>query len=307
MASAYYDGNQDVEHDRTTAMATLDDIYRKISGQLAEAGIDTPERDAEAFIEAVTGLGSSDFITRPDAVILATHRDSLEKYVARRLAGEPVYRILGVREFWGLEFEVTPDTLDPRPDTETLIEAALKWVRQQNLQDAPLRIVDLGTGTGCILLSLLSELPNASGVAVDYSYDAALVARRNAQKLGLDGRFSIIQGDWMSALAPESFDLIVSNPPYIPNLDIATLSPEVKNHDPILSLSGGNDGLDCYKKIVSALKIHLKQHSHAFLEIGIGQLPDLSRLVDESNLCLCDSVADIAGIPRVVDISRGDK
>lgn len=288
-------------------MTILDSLYQQARQRLTQAGAETSDLDARLLIMAATGLDQADFITGKGQPLSDDVVAMIEANLARRIAGEPVSRILGVREFWGLEFEVTPDTLDPRADTETLVEMVLAWVDKESLRGKALRLVDLGTGTGCILIALLSELPKATGVAVDFSHKAALVAQRNAKKHGLADRFSIIQGDWMSALKPESFDLIVSNPPYIPNPDIENLSIDVKNHDPILSLSGGNDGLNCYKKIISELKIHLNKASHAFLEIGFGQLSDLSRLVDESSLCLCDSEADIAGIPRVVDICRGDK
>ncbi len=316
-------------------MSTLDQKAKHIYQLLQDAGVEVSRHEVKRMMKEVTGHGEDVFITQPDMPLSAEQDKALDDIVARRVKGEPLYRIFGKREFWGLEFIVTPDTLDPRPDTETLIEAALKFARahpknknaviaseakqSRNSLKAPcpqaggrddqatFRILDLGTGTGCIPIALLSELPNATAVAVDYSYEAALVARENAARNKMSSRFSIIQGDWMSALKPESFDLIVSNPPYIPNPDIENLAKEVKNHDPFLSLSGGNDGLDCYKKIISDLKINLNASNRAFLEIGFGQLEDITRLVDESNLCLCDSEADIAGIPRVVEISSGDK
>ena len=154
---------------------------------------------------------------------------------------------------------------------------------------------------------MLSDLPNATGIAVDYSHNTARVALRNVKRHKMESCITVIQGSWMEALKDNSFDLIVSNPPYIPNLDIENLSIEVKNHDPFLSLSGGNDGFDCYKIIFSHLKNHLYDKNIAFLEMGFDQCDDMQRLVDESNLCLSRVHTDIAGIPRVVEISRGDK
>ena len=286
---------------------TLQQLVQDIKSAFNEGGMDISVHDIKMMIEHVTGHGEEVFIMDPDIIISAGHKNELDKMVARRISGEPLTRIMGVREFWGLEFEVTPDTLDPRADTETLVEMALSWVRKVKLADKPIRILDLGTGTGCIPIALLSELPNATAVAVDYSYDAACVARRNIQKHKMSDRLQVVQGDWMSALKSGSLDLIVSNPPYISNEVIHNLDVEVKNHDPFLSLSGGDDGLDCYKKIISALKIHLNDRNRAFLEIGFDQLESVSRLVDESSLCVCDSSVDIAGNPRVVEICSGDK
>ena len=350
----------------TAGMTSLEDIYRQITERFAEA-FEEPKREAKYLIRDVAGLEEADFISAPDKALTQPQQQAIQEAVKRRVAGEPLTRILGCCEFWGLEFEVTPETLDPRPDTETLVEAALKWVRAQNslvetpflkrglCNDLPdsigpassaglqhrkdkaplnpprlnpprlnpprqrggsdgkeqggrnLKILDLGTGTGCIAIALLSELPNASAVAVDISHEAALVARRNAAKHGMSERLAVIQGDWLGAFKADYFDLIVANPPYIPNPDIENLAIEVKNHDPILSLSGGKDGLDCYKKIIFGLKKHLNHTNRAFLEIGIGQLDEVSRLVDDSGLCLCDSEVDMLRIPRVVEISRGDK
>ena len=287
-------------------------LYKQIQQQFKEHGVDTPELDARILIEHYTGCDHADIITGTREVT-AQQKDEIEQAVKRRIAGEPVYRILGEREFWGLSFKVTPDTLDPRPDTEILVERALNWITNSSIMDKEaIRILDLGTGTGCILIALVHELSRkydrqVQGIGVDFSHNTAAIALENVKANGLDDHIRIIQSDWMAALKAESFDLIVSNPPYIPNPDIATLAKEVQNHDPILALSGGDDGLDCYKKIIIQLKKHLNGTNRAFLEIGMGQKNDIARLVDESNLCLCDSGADLAGIPRVVEICRGDK
>ena len=285
----------------------LDGFYQIAKQKFSDSAIETPDLDAKLLIQAVTGLNDVDFITLSDKKLTNAQIKQIEAFLERRITGEPVSRILSVREFWGLEFEVSPDTLDPRADTETLIEAALKWVYREGRGNDALKIIDLGTGTGCIPIALLSELPNASAIGVDISEKALKIARNNAEKHKMSSRVEFVKGDWLDGFDGESFDLIVSNPPYITNQDIENLSIEVKNHDPILALSGGNDGLDCYKKIIFQLKNKLNGKNRAFLEIGFGQLESLARLVDESNLLLCDSEADIAGIPRVVEISCGDK
>ncbi len=288
---------------RAMTQPTLIATTKEIHALLMSQGMSVPYSEVKMMVKTATGLSETDYITAPDTVITGAQAQALDQIITRRVKGEPLSRIMGEREFWGLPFKVTPDVLDPRPDTETLVEAVLSKVGDKNEN---IKLLDLGTGTGCIPISLLKELPNVMAYAVDYSYEAAKVARENAIQNGVLERFHIIQGDWMSALKPRSFDMITSNPPYIIESDIENLMPEVKNHDPIIALSGGKDGLDDYKKIIFHLKTHLKKGASAFFEIGCGQLNDLTRLVDESNLWLCDSVADIAGIPRVVEIRHKD-
>lgn len=307
---------------KQTAMTSINEKAKQIKRFLGSEGFSVPARDIKHMIQAVTGHDEADMITNPDAPITVEQEKQLDEIAARYKAGEPLTRILGVREFWGLEFEVTPDTLDPRPDTETLVEAALAYLKahpkNQPSTSHPaacghgdFKILDMGTGTGCILIALLSELPNAVGVAADISPKALEVARRNAQKYDkqhkMSSRIDFVESDWMGALQGEQFDLIVSNPPYIVESVIDDLDVEVKNHDPILALSGGDDGLDCYKKIIFDLKKHLNSQNRAFLEIGFDQLKTVTGIVEESNLCVCDSYADLSGIPRVVEISNGDK
>ena len=218
--------------------------------------------------------------------------------------GSPFPASWGSGEFWGLTFKVTPATLDPRADTETLVTAALKRAREMVAK--PLRILDLGTGTGCIPIALLKELPNATAVAVDISADALSVSRENAARHGVADRLEFRQGSWFDAVNQgEVFDLITSNPPYIPESDIESLSKEVRNHDPIQALSGGTDGLDAYKTILKDLKNHLDCDGFALFEIGAGQEKDLARLIEDSNMTRSESYADLAGILRVVEITMG--
>lgn len=276
----------------------LNAIYQKIKQEIEPL-------EAKYLIQAVTGLEAIDFIANKEQILSNAHVIQINTCLERRLKGEPLSKILGMKEFWGLEFIVNKHVLDPRPDTETLIEAVLDWVGGRKKE--PLRILDLGTGTGCIPIALLSELPNSTAIAIDISAEALKVARQNAVKHGMAHRIIFIQGNWFDAIEGQDFDIITSNPPYIPNLDIESLSVEVKNHDPILALSGGDSGIECYKKIIFSLKSILNGKNRAFLEIGIGQLESLMRLIEDSNLLLCDSKADLLGIPRVVEISCGDK
>lgn len=272
--------------------------------RFSEAGLDTPALDARILVRHFLNLTDADLISG-GAVPGSAQSAALEDAVQRRLAGEPVSRILGFREFWGMNFKVTPDTLDPRPDTERLVEMAL-----ESMKDCPpRRILDLGTGTGCILLALLREFPDASGIGVDISPAAVDVSRENMENNGLSARAAFHVSNWTDSLPDpdEMFDLIVSNPPYIPESDIESLAPEVRNHDPILALVGGGDGLDAYKILIMKIKRHLAPAGLCFFEIGQNQDRDLMRLVEESGLVVRRIGADYAGILRVVEIGHGDK
>lgn len=282
----------------------ISDIYRSIKINLDDAGIDTAELDARWILEHRADVEWSDLISngdqRLDEKIVALVEDDVE----RRIAGEPLSRIYGVRQFWGLDFKVTEHTLDPRPDTETLIEAVLSYYKDKG--GAPAHILDLGTGTGCILITLLKAFPEAKGVAVDKSVDALRVCENNARAHDVENRTRFIEGSWFDSVEG-AFDLIVSNPPYISNQVIPKLSDAVKNHDPILSLDGGKDGLDAYRDIFSGLCSHLKPCGKVFLEIGYDQFEDVVRLSEESRFFDTQLHLDLAGQPRVVEISSGDK
>lgn len=254
--------------DRTTIIAAL-----------KAAGIENAAYDAKIILEDVAP-------------------NKIQSVVARRVAGEPLWRILGYRDFWKSRFYLSPDTLEPRPDTETLIEQALTG-------PVPKTILDLGTGTGCILLSLLHEYPEAKGIGVDRSPGACATAQLNAERLGLDSRAQFICGDWLESVTGK-FDLIVSNPPYIPRDVIPNLDENVKNFDPILALDGGNDGLDPYKKLLPELKKHLLPGGRVLFEIGVGQVMDLQRLAEASGANLIRVTRDIGGVERVVEIGYGD-
>ena len=257
--------------------------------------------EARRILEDYAQIRWSDILSHPDKEISEKACAAIARVEKRRLAGEPLSRIAGQREFYGRNFMLGADTLDPRPDTEIMIEAALKA-----LQNPAPSILDLGTGTGCILLTLLAELPNAQGTGIDLSQGALEVAQGNAARHGLEARATFIQSNWWDSVEG-AYDLIISNPPYIPNQDIANLAPEVKNHDPILALDGGVDGYDAYKIIFSRLKKHLNAGGFALFEIGINQCGYIVRLAEESGFTVDAIHPDLAGIPRVVEISCGDK
>jgi release factor glutamine methyltransferase len=222
----------------------------------------------------------------------------LEEFMQRRLAGEPVARILGVKEFWGLPLRLNDATLVPRPESETVIEAALAAIDSAGPRTRALRIADLGTGSGALLIALLTELPNAVGIGTDVSSKALAAARGNAGRLGIAARTEFAICDFGAALTG-SFDLVVSNPPYIASADIDTLSPEVR-HDPRPALDGGADGLDCYRTIAGQAPGLLKPNGDLVVELGIGQEPAVATLFRAAGLAPLPARPDLSGIPRAL-------
>jgi release factor glutamine methyltransferase len=259
--------------------------------------------DARILIEAATGRSHAALIADPDAP-LGDAAERLAAMARRRLAGEPTSRILGWREFWSMRFRVTPDTLDPRPDTETLIETACDAFAAR--RDEALRIVDFGTGTGAILAALLCEFPRATGVAVDLSPAAAAVARDNLQRLGFADRARVAVANWDEGLEGR-FDLIASNPPYIPAADIAGLAPEVRDHDPRLALEGGADGLDAYRALARIAARRLSPGGLALFEVGAGQAEAVLALCAEAGLVPRGARRDLAGHARVTAAAAAEK
>jgi release factor glutamine methyltransferase len=261
------------------------------------AGIETPEREARHLLKAVLGLSDIAIIARPDAPVSPQQTAQALDLASRRGNGEPLARLIGRREFWSLDFALAPETLVPRPETETLVEAALAAFPDRA---AALRVLDLGTGTGALLAAVLSERPNALGIGIDLAEGAARQARANLAALGLSNRSAVIVGDWAEAIKG-GFDLVLSNPPYISRGDIAALDAEVRVHDPLLALDGGDDGLDAYRAIVRVLPRLLRQGGRAVLELGIGQEADVAPLLEEAGLPP-DGPArrDLGGIARAI-------
>lgn len=266
------------------------------AASLRSAGVEAPRRDARILLTEVLGGDPALVIGYPERPLDQTETARFESLVGRRGAREPVSRILGRREFWSLDFCVTADTLDPRPESETLVEAVLARVADRAL---PLRILDLGTGSGCLLLALLSELPRASGLGVDLSPAAVAVARRNAESLNLADRADFSEGDWTSNLT-DSWQVIVSNPPYIIDVEIADLAPEVAGHDPRLALSGGPDGLAAYRSLIPQAARLLAPGGTLALEIGAGQVKDVERLLAATGLARAGCARDLSGIERCI-------
>ncbi|MFL9503361.1 peptide chain release factor N(5)-glutamine methyltransferase [Rhodopseudomonas palustris] len=277
---------------------TIASARRRLARQFQDAAIESAALDARLLVGEVTGLDLTGLLVQAERILTAEEDERLQSLAARRLGGEPVARILGMREFWGLPFELSADTLVPRPDTETIVEAALAILQERALP-AP-RILDIGTGSGAILLALLHERPDAIGVATDISLGALSTARRNAQRLGLADRAGFLACDYASALQGR-FDLIVSNPPYIPANEIAGLDREVREHDPRRALDGGADGLDAYRKIIPESVRLLQPRGALVVEIGQGQERDVSALMQASGLTVSDPFRpDLSGIFRAV-------
>ncbi|MEM7192161.1 MAG: peptide chain release factor N(5)-glutamine methyltransferase, partial [Pseudomonadota bacterium] len=234
---------------------------------LRQGGIDTAALDARTLLNAATGLPLETLIACGREPLGARSADLYREFITRRLSGEPVSRIRGTREFYGRDFKIDPHTLDPRPDTETLIQSVLDLVRREKPIQEPLRLLDLGTGSGCILTTLLSELPHATGIGVDIRPGALFVAMENAKALGVSDRTHFIAADWFEGLTG-TYDIIVSNPPYIAAAEIEGLAPEVAHHDPRVALDGGADGLDAYRQIAVGAPQSLVQGGAVIVEIG---------------------------------------
>jgi release factor glutamine methyltransferase len=286
--------------DISLAGQTIETARRNLTAHLQGAAIETPDLDARLMIGAVTRLDLTGLITKAEQRLTAFEGARLKDLARRRIGGEPVARLLGHKEFWGLDFQLSPATLVPRPDTETLIEAALDILRADGVATRALRIADLGTGSGAILLALLNELPHATGVGTDISLAALQTARANAARLGLGARATFAAGNFAAAIAVPC-DLIVSNPPYIRTGDIQTLSTEVREHDPHRALDGGDDGLDAYRLIVSQAAGLLAPGGTLILEIGQHQSDDVTRLAHAAGLAPHGPPrADLGGVPRAL-------
>ncbi len=282
---------------RLTPATTRGEARDALAKAIRALGLEAPEREAALLVVKAAGLRAIDLIGAPEAP-LGQAAARVEAFAARRLAGEPLSRILGRREFWGLEFQVTPDVLDPRADTETIVEATLKEMATR--RGEPLRILDLGVGAGAILGALLTEFMNARGVGVDLSPAAAAIAESNLRALGLAARVEIRVGAWGEGLKGP-FDLIVSNPPYIATSEIAGLEREVRDHDPRLALDGGVDGLDAYRVLAPQIARLLAPDEGRFaLEFGQGQGPRLREILARSGLRATASQNDLSGVERVI-------
>jgi release factor glutamine methyltransferase len=279
---------------------TVEAARRALTARFKSGGIDSAELDARMLVGAVLGLDLTGMITAAERILTSGEALGLEDFTRRRFAGEPVARILGQKEFWGLPLQLSPATLVPRPDTETVVELALQMLRADGVLDRPLRIADLGTGSGAILLALLSELPGAHGFGTDISAEALQTARSNATRAGLADRATFMACDYATGLTGP-FDLIVSNPPYIRSADIGGLAAEVRDYDPRAALDGGADGLDAYRALIPQSACVLAPGGALIVEAGQGQSREIQGLMTAAGLTPAGAPkADLAGIKRAV-------
>jgi release factor glutamine methyltransferase len=279
---------------------SIDAVRRQLAREFKSAQFDTPELDARLLVGAATRLDLTGMTLAAQRQLQADEAERLAAVVARRLQHEPVARILGEKEFWGLRFQLSADTLVPRADTETVVEAALELVRASGEPPEAMRIADIGTGSGAILLALLHELPSAIGVGTDISAGALQTAKTNAEELGLGQRATFVECDYCDKLTG-MFDLIVSNPPYIVRGEIGALAREVRDYDPRRALDGGSDGLVAYRAMARDIAALLNQGGAFALEVGRGQADDVAELLQLAGLQVVrPHRPDLAGIPRAV-------
>ena len=279
----------------TLELRTIQDAKRFLTAQFRGAGIESADIDARLLLMHATGLSRSDLIAFDQNVLSSDIIKTIQNLAARRIGGEPVDHILGRREFYGREFKVTQDVLSPRPETEMLVEAALDIIAS----NPAAHILDLGTGSGAILISILAQAEQASGTAIDISEAALDIAKENAKTRDVDARIEFGLGAWFEPIKAR-YDIIISNPPYITKPAMETLSAEVKNFDPHLALSGGDDGLEAYREIISKAKKFLKPKGQVILEIGFDQRASVEDLLKEAGFSKVTTTKDLAGYDRMV-------
>ena len=284
-------------------MATVANVLKDAEGLLKAAGIDSPRRDARVLLGHVLQWPTQTVSMRMDIFLMPDQESVFKALVDKRAERQPISQIVGKRGFWTLDLAVTQDTLDPRPDSEVLIETLLDHGPDDRNQ--PMRILDFGTGTGCLLLAVLSEFPAAFGVGVDISPQALLVARSNAACCSLAERARFLLSRWGDALDGMSFDIIIANPPYIPDGEIDGLEPEVSRWEPRLALAGGPDGLDCYRQIMPYVSNLLTPGGLMVFEVGQGQALDVARFGGDSGLTLLEIRKDLGGVERCVCFRLG--
>jgi release factor glutamine methyltransferase len=279
---------------------TLVQAWNTARKRLQEAGLAGPVIDARLLVEAAADATRADIVADPHRALTAGQAERLEDYLSRREAREPVSQILGRKGFWKIMLAVNENVLTPRPDTETVVEYALRDFPTH----APWRVLDLGVGSGAILLSILAERPAARGLGVDLSEEALAVARDNAANLGLAGRCALLRGDWTTGLGDAEFDLVVANPPYIASDVIETLEPEVKRYEPRLALDGGPDGLDAYRILAPEILRVLKPAGRFAVEIGYDQKAAVEALFRAAGAENVTTLLDLADRDRVVAGSK---
>ena len=282
---------------------TLGGLLAEARALLAAGGIDSASLEARLLVEHFSETTRTDAVRDPDMVIRPETAAAVRRAVERRLAGAPVHRILGWREFYGLPLRLSPETLEPRGDTEVLVDLALPFVRRIAASRGVCRMIDLGTGTGAIALALLHAEPLSQAIGVDISEDALATAAFNADMTGVSDRFEALRSDWFDRVEGK-FDLIVSNPPYIPSADLPGLQREVRDHDPRRALDGGPDGLDAYRVIAGESHRYLDTHGWIAVEIGYDQKIAVTGLFEDAGYRLVGEADDLGGRHRALAFER---
>ena len=273
----------------------LSELQKKITKILAEGGIETNSLDARIILREIFSFDEKELILNSDLILSESKISKVQKIITRRLNFEPVSKIFGKRDFYNSTFSISDDVLDPRPETENIVEIANNFILEKGYES----FIDLGTGSGCIILSILKENKNLTAVGVDISIDAINIAKKNSKDMNLEKRSSFLVSNWLSSIY-NSYDLIISNPPYIPSDEIITLSKTVKNFDPLISLDGGQDGLKCYKEIAQDINRVINKNGRVILEIGYNQAHDVIKIFESKEFKLLKIYKDINGLNRIL-------
>ena len=273
----------------------LSELQKKITKILAEGGIETNSLDARIILREIFNFDEKELILNSDLILSESKISKVQKIITRRLNFEPVSKIFGKRDFYNSTFSISDDVLDPRPETENIVEIANNFILEKGYES----FIDLGTGAGCIILSILKENKNLTAVGVDISIDAINIAKKNSKDMNLEKRSSFLVSNWLSSIY-NSYDLIISNPPYIPSDEIITLSKTVKNFDPLISLDGGQDGLKCYKEIAEDINRVINNNGRVILEIGYNQAHDVIKIFESKEFKLLKIYNDINGLNRIL-------
>jgi len=268
--------------------------------RLKQIGVKTSLLDSRLILQEVLNINYEELLVSATRIITEEEVEKFEALLLRRIKREPVSKIFGRKDFWKYTFKTNKFTLDPRPETETLIDAVLSRYKDHERE---LKILDLGTGTGCLLITLLKEYPNATGLGVDISMEALQVAGENANNLEVMDRANFIKGNWLDGIE-EKFDIIVSNPPYIKTKIIDSLPSEVRFYDPISALDGGESGLDCYEQIMKDIEKNMNAHAHVFFEIGKWQEMEVPELITGKGFEIKEVKKDLLGIPRIIEFNK---
>ena len=273
----------------------LSELQKKITKILAEGGIETNSLDARIILREIFNFDEKELILNSDLILSESKISKVQKIITRRLNFEPVSKIFGKRDFYNSTFSISDDVLDPRPETENIVEIANNFILEKGYES----FIDLGTGSGCIILSILKENKNLTAVGVDISIDAINIAKKNSKDMNLEKRSSFLVSNWLSSVY-NSYDLIISNPPYIPSDEIITLSKTVKNFDPLISLDGGQDGLKSYKEIAQDINRVINKNGRVILEIGYNQAHDVIKIFESKEFKLLKIYNDINDLNRIL-------